>query len=210
MLALSVASFVLCVLNRVNSRAIGKQLPQTVDQSKSEEYCQCCLHIHVWEKSMVAKMPTTFVGVRSVLSRRSSTLLDLVENPWRLSAHWLMTIFWILEVLAVQASLPPIDGKKDGQFLSELANEWWLCHWHCSDSLRARRYSILQSDVYTPLFLVPIVIFESSLFSLRIPYYNLQDMERGGVHWLRDNFIFSSCMCAVSTVQSSLLANLLA
>jgi hypothetical protein len=63
----------------------------------------------------------------------------------------LITIFWILEGLAVLAlgiaSLAAIDGKKDGRFLSAAllltsAN-------FASDSVYARRNSNVQSDVFT-------------------------------------------------------------
>ena len=63
----------------------------------------------------------------------------------------LITIFWVLEVLAVLAlgvaSLVAIDGKKDGRFLSKLMSLTFI--YIASDSIHGRRNSNVQSDVFT-------------------------------------------------------------
>ena len=66
----------------------------------------------------------------------------------------LITIFWILETLAVLAlgiaSLAAIDGKTDVRFLSELKAALSLTFANfASDPIHARRNSNVQSDVFT-------------------------------------------------------------
>ena len=121
----------------------------------------------------------------------------------------LITIFWILEVLAVLslgvASLVVIDGKKDNWFLSSELKKRLFCHWHLI-ILPVAPYTMgddtqMCNPTYLPpfafIFWVPIIVFETFLFSLalRIAYNNFQDIGtwRGIslVHIiLRDNFIF--------------------
>lgn len=114
----------------------------------------------------------------------------------------LITVFWILEVLAVVAlgvaSLAAIDGKKDGWFLSE------SMYWRFLN-LPVIPYTLDETQMCNPtylppfafLFWVPIVVFETFLFSLalRMAYHNFQEIGswRGVSLFhiiLRDNFIF--------------------
>jgi hypothetical protein len=111
----------------------------------------------------------------------------------------LITVFWILEVVAVLAlgvaSLAAIDGRKGGRFLPDLVTDILPVTPYTLQGIRMCNSTYLPPFAF--LFWVPIVVFETFLFSLalRMAYYNFLEIGSWrGVSLLhvvlRDNFIF--------------------
>jgi hypothetical protein len=111
----------------------------------------------------------------------------------------LITVFWILQVIAVialgAASLVAIDGKGIAYFQPLSLTLPILVTPYILENIRMCNLTYVPR--FASLFWVPMIVFETFLFSLalRMAYRNYQDIRRWpGVSLihviLRDNFIF--------------------